>query len=54
LIALINQHGKNWRVIEQGMPGRSRNQLKNRFFGRIKRIHARKIAEGDKLGLPPL
>ena len=38
LIELINTYGKNWKLIEETMTDRSRNQIKNRYFGRIKRI----------------
>lgn len=48
LIALINRYGKNWKEIEEQLVGRSRNQIKNRFFGKICRLNARKIAQMEK------
>ena len=48
LIRLINEHGQNWKYIQTLMPNRSRNQLKNRFFGRIRRINSRKLSISDK------
>lgn len=59
LVNLLNKYGKNWKLIEQYMPNRSKNQLKNRYFGRIKRINSRKVdslkgeetSSGNKLSL---
>ena len=42
LIALFNQYGKDWKIIQEKMGHRSRNQIKNRFFGRILRLDAKK------------
>ena len=39
LIDLINEHGQKWKVLQSLMPNRSCSQLKNRFFGRIKRLN---------------
>jgi hypothetical protein len=61
LIHLLNEHGKNWKLIETLMPHRSKIQLKNRYFGRIKRINAKKVkslksedTSADKLSLLPI
>lgn len=43
LVRLFNLHGKDWRAIEQSLPGRSRNQIKNRFFGKITRLNNKKL-----------
>ena len=42
LIDLFNTYGKDWRLIQDKMSSRSRNQIKNRFFGRILRLDAKK------------
>lgn len=44
LVGLINQHGKNWKLVQRKLPHRSRNQIKNRLFGRILRIHSRNVS----------
>lgn len=44
LIELINKEGQRWKYIQELMPHRSCSQLKNRFFGRIKRLNDKKIA----------
>ena len=48
LIELYNRYGKDWQVIQNRMAHRSRNQIKNRFFGRILRLDAKK-REGKRL-----
>lgn len=47
LIRLINLHGKNWKAIEEGLTGRSKNQIKNRFFGKITRLNNKKRSLAD-------
>lgn len=42
LIDLFNTYGKDWKLIQTKMFKRSRNQIKNRFFGRILRLEAKK------------
>ena len=49
LIGLVNTFGKNWKEIEDRLPGRGRNQIKNRFFGKICRLNARKRAQLEKV-----
>lgn len=49
LIRLINKHGKNWKLIEDEFIGRSRCQIKNRYFGKITRMNRKKMEE---MGLP--
>lgn len=44
LVELLNLHGRNWRLIEETMEGRTQNQIKNRFFGRIKKLNDKKVA----------
>jgi hypothetical protein len=48
LIALVNKYSKNWKEIEDRMPGRCRNQIKNRFFGKIYRLNQKKLTQMDK------
>jgi hypothetical protein len=45
LIRLINIHGKNWKMVESEFIGRSRSQIKNRFFGKISRMNKKKMEE---------
>lgn len=40
---LINKYGLEWKDIEQHFEGRTQNQLKNRYFGRLKRISDKKV-----------
>lgn len=48
LVDLLNEHGKNWKIIEELLGDRTQNQIKNRYFGRLKRISDKKIALKDK------
>ena len=36
LLGLVREHGHQWRVIESLFGNRSQNQLKNRFYGRLR------------------
>ena len=38
LINLLGEHGKNWQVLEESMNGRTQHQIKNRYFGRLKKL----------------
>ena len=42
LIKLLKEVGKNWEELERRFPGRTQNQLKNRYFGRLKRLDDKK------------
>lgn len=42
LVELLNRHGRNWKNIEDALPGRTQNQIKNRYFGRIKKLQEKK------------
>ena len=42
LVRLLNEHGKVWRLIEEHFPGRTQNQIKNRYFGRLKKLAEKK------------
>ena len=43
LTELLNTYGTNWKIIEQQLKGRSQNQIKNRYFGRLKKLHEKKL-----------
>ena len=49
LVDLINQNGRDWKTISSVFPNRTQNQVKNRFFGRIQKLHLKKIAEEAQL-----
>lgn len=38
LIELLNRYGKEWKIIERSFEGRTQNQIKNRYFGRLKKL----------------
>ena len=42
LVAYINEYGKDWSRVEELLPGRSLHQIKNRYYGRLKRLSDRK------------
>ena len=42
LIKLLKQVGKDWDELERRFSGRTQNQLKNRYFGRLKRLDDKK------------
>ena len=44
LVNLLNAHGKNWKILEDTLQNRTQNQIKNRYFGRLKRISDKKMA----------
>lgn len=43
LVRLINVFGKDWKAIEANFSGRSRSQIKNRYFGKIHRLNQKKL-----------
>lgn len=42
LINLMNRYGKNWKFLENNLEGRTQNQIKNRYFGRLKKLSEKK------------
>ena len=42
LIDFLNRYGKNWKLIEKNFEGRTQNQIKNRYFGRLKKLSEKK------------
>lgn len=40
---LLRKYGKNWDLIEGKLKGRTHNQIKNRYYGRLKRIEDKKV-----------
>ena len=43
LIDYINSYGQKWKEIQKQMSNRSCSQLKNRFFGRLKKLNDKKL-----------
>lgn len=50
LVNLLNKNGKNWKFIEEHFPGRTQNQIKNRYFGRLKKLAERKANAQNNVG----
>lgn len=42
ILELIAQHGTKWKRIQQEMGSRTDNQIKNRYYGRLKLLLKRK------------
>jgi hypothetical protein len=42
ILELINKHGTQWKTIQQEMQNRTDNQIKNRYYGRLKLLLKRK------------
>ena len=42
LIKLLAEYGKDWKELEKKMEGRTQGQIKNRYFGRLKRLEDKK------------
>ena len=36
ILALLSRLGTKWKAIQQEMPDRTDNQIKNRYYGRLK------------------
>jgi hypothetical protein len=49
LIELFNLHGKRWKFFESHFKGRTENQLKNRYYGRLEKLHYKKLSETPNL-----
>lgn len=47
LVDLLNFYGKNWKEIEERFDGRNINHIKNRYYGRIKKLNERKISNEE-------
>ena len=53
MIGCINTFGTDWKVLENNFEGRSQNQIKNRYFGRLKKLAEKKLLTrngNNKLG----
>jgi hypothetical protein len=48
VIGLINKYGKKWKLIEQKLGNRTDNQIKNRYYGRLKLILKQKMVNTRK------
>ena len=44
----MRKYGKNWRALEERMNGRTQQQIKNRYFGRLKKLDERKASKTEK------
>lgn len=42
ILELIGRHGTKWKRIQQEMGSRTDNQIKNRYYGRLKLLLKRK------------
>lgn len=42
LMELVKKYGSQWKIIEKIMTSRSQNQLKNRFYGKLKKMMDKK------------
>lgn len=47
LIQYLNKFGKNWKFLEKNFEGRTQNQIKNRYFGRLKKLGEKKSNRGS-------
>jgi hypothetical protein len=45
---MMNKFGRNWKYLEQNFGGRTQNQLKNRYFGRLKKLSEKKTGHNIK------
>lgn len=50
LIDCLNEFGKDWKLIEDRLENRTQNQIKNRYFGRLKKLSDRKNVKDRTLG----
>ena len=42
LIELLAKYGKDWNLILKSFKGRTQSQIKNRYYGRLKRMEDKK------------
>jgi hypothetical protein len=42
ILDLLNKYGTKWKQIQKEMPSRTDNQIKNRFYGRLKMLLKKK------------
>ena len=45
---LLARCGKDWQLIEKYMNGRTQSMIKNRYFGRLKRLEEKKEKKEEK------
>jgi hypothetical protein len=48
ILALIGKHGTRWKAIQLEMGNRTDNQIKNRFYGRLKILLKKKARRRSK------
>lgn len=49
IIELINKYGKRWKLIERELGNRTDNQIKNRYYGRLKLLLKQKMIKSRKV-----
>ena len=49
ILDLIKQHGTKWKTIQQEMGNRTDNQIKNRYYGRLKVLLKRKARQRNRV-----
>ena len=45
LIEFLNTHGKDWGMAQEALPQKTINQLKNRYYGKLRKLNCAKLAE---------
>ena len=43
LVKYLNLYETNWKALEKQFQGRTQNQIKNRYFGRLKKLAEKKL-----------
>lgn len=46
---MIGKYGTNWATIQAHMQGRIKCQIKNRYYGHLKRLEKKKSMNNDKV-----
>lgn len=47
IFALCKEHGTSWSIIVEKFPGRTENQVKNRFYSTLRRVATKRIAKDN-------
>lgn len=51
IIECINKYGKKWKQIEKELGNRTDNQIKNRYYGRLKILYKNKVVKERRKNL---
>lgn len=43
LVEFVNEYGKNWTLAQEIFPTKSVSHIKNRFYGRLRKLNDKKI-----------